>query len=112
MKKDKENTEDHKDQDKYTEETENLKSPEDLAEEAQLTDEDREALGPRDLSMDGGDDEQLKHREHPVDFDASELDIPGRKQDDAQEKLGSEDEENNHYSLGGDAHNDLERDDS
>jgi len=38
----------------------------------------------------------------------SDLDIPGAELDDAQEKLGSEDEENNHYSLGGDAHNDLE----
>jgi len=30
--------------------------------------------------------------------------------DDQQESVGSEDEENNYYSLGGDAHNDLEED--
>jgi hypothetical protein len=29
------------------------------------------------------------------------LDIPGAELDDAQENLGSEDEENNHYSIGG-----------
>jgi hypothetical protein len=30
--------------------------------------------------------------------------------DDEQEKNGSEDEENNYYSLGGDGHNDLDED--
>lgn len=38
----------------------------------------------------------------------SDLDIPGAELDDDQEVLGSEDEENNHYSLGGDNHNSLE----
>jgi hypothetical protein len=32
------------------------------------------------------------------------LDIPGADLDDEQEQIGSEDEENNYYSLGGDAH--------
>lgn len=40
----------------------------------------------------------------------SDLDIPGSELDDAQEFIGSEDEENNGYSLGGDDHNDLEED--
>jgi hypothetical protein len=34
----------------------------------------------------------------------------GSELDDAQEEIGSEDEENNHYSIGGDNHNDLEED--
>ena len=38
----------------------------------------------------------------------SDLDVPGSELDDAQEKIGSEDEENNDYSIGGDNHNDLE----
>jgi len=38
------------------------------------------------------------------------LDIPGAELDDAQEAVGSEDEENNYYSLGGDNHEDLEED--
>lgn len=67
-----------------------------------VTDEDLEALGPKDLSMDMGDDEQLKHRTRPVDFSAKDLDIPGSELDDEQEEKGSEDEENNSYSLGGD----------
>ena len=40
----------------------------------------------------------------------SDLDVPGSELDDQQESVGSEDEENNYYSLGGDAHNKLEED--
>lgn len=38
----------------------------------------------------------------------SDLDVPGTELDDEQEALGSEDEENNYYSLGGDNHNNLD----
>jgi hypothetical protein len=40
----------------------------------------------------------------------SDLDVPGSELDDAQEDIGSEDEENNYYSLGGDNHNNLDED--
>ena len=43
-------------------------------------------------------------------FDEKDLDVPGSELDDAQEAIGSEDEENNYYSLGGDDHDDLEED--
>lgn len=36
------------------------------------------------------------------------LDVPGAELDDIQEFIGSEDEENNYYSLGGDDHSDLD----
>jgi hypothetical protein len=39
-----------------------------------------------------------------------DLDIPGAELDDAQEAIGSEDEENNYYSLGGDSKEGLEED--
>jgi len=39
-----------------------------------------------------------------------DLDVPGSELDDQQESIGSEDEENNYYSLGGDNHLDLEED--
>jgi hypothetical protein len=68
--------------------------------EADVTAEDLQALGSPDLSMDMGDDEDLKHRVYPVDFAGEDLDIPGSELDDDQEALGSEDEENNCYSLG------------
>ena len=35
-----------------------------------------------------------------------DLDIPGAEEDDANEEIGEEDEENNYYSVGGDAHED------
>jgi len=73
-----------------------------------VNEEDLEALGPKDLSMDMGDDEQLKHRTRPVDFTGEDLDVPGSELDDDQEAVGSEDEENNNYSLGGDDKNNLE----
>jgi len=44
------------------------------------------------------------------DVSGSDLDIPGSEMDDEQENTGSEDEENNYYSLGGDDHNDLDED--
>lgn len=43
-----------------------------------------------------------------LDFDETlmgeDLDVPGAELDDEQEEIGSEDEENNFYSLGGDNH--------
>ncbi|MEX2235183.1 MAG: hypothetical protein WD824_23675 [Cyclobacteriaceae bacterium] len=75
--------------------------------ESDVTEEDLQALGPKDLSMDMGDDEQLlKNRVWPVDMAGKDLDIPGAELDDENEAIGSEDEENNSYSLGGDAHED------
>jgi hypothetical protein len=44
------------------------------------------------------------------DVSGSDLDIPGSELDDELEITGSEDEENNYYSLGGDDHNDLDED--
>lgn len=78
----------------------NEKSTEELASEAKVTKEDLEALGPRDanLSDDGGDDEQLLERKRKVDFSGDDLDVPGSELDDEQERIGSEDEENNFYS--------------
>jgi hypothetical protein len=40
----------------------------------------------------------------------NDLDVPGAEEDDTNEEIGEEDEENNYYSLGGDAHENLEED--
>ena len=75
--------------------------------ESDVTEEDLQALGPKDLSLDMGEDEQLlKNRVWPVDMAGTDLDVPGADLDDENEAIGSEDEENNPYSLGGDAHED------
>lgn len=96
-----------------------VRTPKDVSEvkptpnESDVTKEDLEALGPKDLSLDMGDDEQaLKHRTTPVDFSGKDLDIPGSELDDAGESIGAEDEENNSYSLGGDSKESLEEDQS
>lgn len=83
----------------------NLDDSEELS-ESDVTEEDLQALGPKDLSMDMGDDEQLKNRVWPVDMAGQDLDVPGSELDDENEAIGSEDEENNNYSLGGDGRED------
>ncbi|REG83415.1 hypothetical protein [Algoriphagus antarcticus] len=80
-------------------------------EESNLTEEDLQALGAKkkNLRNDGGDDEMLRDRKRPADFAAADLDIPGEELDDAQERRGSEDEENNHYSLGTDHNENVDK---
>lgn len=53
-------------------------------------------------------EESSNEKSFDDDVSGEDLDIPGAELDDKQENLGSEDEENNHYSLGGDNHNDLD----
>jgi hypothetical protein len=43
-----------------------------------------------------------------IELSGSDLDVPGSELDDEMEEIGSEDEENNYYSLGGDNHTDLD----
>jgi hypothetical protein len=77
--------------------------------ESDVTDEDLQALGPKDLSMDMGEDEALlKNRVWPVDMAAEDLDVPGVPNDNNEmnQAIGPEDEENDFYSLGGDRHED------
>lgn len=44
------------------------------------------------------------------DTSEADLDVPGSELDDQQESVGSEDEENNYYSLCVDNHNNLDED--
>jgi hypothetical protein len=53
-------------------------------------------------------DEVAQDLDKDFNHSGGDLDIPGSELDDDQEVLGSEDEENNFYSLGGDDHNALE----
>ncbi len=72
--------------------------------------EERE-IDPENISK-TKDSPEKKSKKNEKDFNddvsGSDLDIPGSELDDKQEVIGSEDEENNYYSLGGDDHNDLE----
>ncbi|EIA08519.1 hypothetical protein HJ01_02241 [Flavobacterium frigoris PS1] len=72
-------------------------------------------INPADISkkkipVEVNTDNQLNEKNFKDDMSGGDLDIPGSELDDAQEAIGSEDEENNHYSIGGDNHNDLEED--
>ncbi len=67
--------------------------------ESNLTEDDLIALGEDDSSLPKN-----------LTLDGDDLDIPGAEEDDVNEEIGEEDEENNYYSLGGDAHENLEED--
>lgn len=51
---------------------------------------------------------ELNQKDFIEDVSGSDLDIPGSELDDDNENLGNEDEENNHYSIGGNNHINLE----
>ena len=51
---------------------------------------------------------ELNEKDFEEDVSGADLDIPGSELDDEFENSGSEDEENNHYGIGGDNHNNLE----
>ena len=72
-------------------------------------------INPEDISKTKELNENAKagknnEKDFKDDVLGSDLDVPGSELDDEQEKNGSEDEENNYYSLGGDGHNDLDED--
>lgn len=58
------------------------------------------------------DDQRNENSQKEEAGPANDLDIPGTELDDALEKIGEEDEENNYYSLGGDDHDNLDEDQS
>lgn len=54
---------------------------------------------------------EWNEKDFEEDVSGGDLDVPGSELDDEREEVGCEDEENNHYSIGGDNHNDLEEND-
>jgi len=96
LKKNKPELEENPDKDKFK-----YPASEDIYNRAKETDIDPDAL------IEEGVTQPKENNKLPVDHLPGEhLDVPGSSQDDEQEKLGSEDEENNYYSLGGDNHDD------
>ena len=71
--------------------------------DADVTPDDLIALGEQDADF---------GRREELAATGDDLDVPGAEDDDANEEIGEEDEENNYYSLGGDAHENLEEDKS
>lgn len=88
-----------------------------MGNEADVSDEEREALRRADEDMPTQDDRNLRRaaldnkdadgdrlNEDSRDVSGEDLDVPGASLDDENERIGEEDEENNQYSLGGDKH--------
>ena len=71
--------------------------------DADVTPDDLVALGEQDADF---------GRREELAVTGDDLDVPGSEDDDDNEDIGEEDEENNYYSLGGDAHENLEEDKS
>ncbi|MBE0662406.1 MAG: hypothetical protein IH597_08055 [Bacteroidales bacterium] len=65
---------------------------------------EEEDINPEDILKTKGSEKENLDELLP----GGDLDVPGSELDDDMEDIGSEDEENNYYSLGGDAHNDLD----
>jgi len=63
--------------------------------------EEEKDIDPEDIS---------KIKDLNDDISGPDLDIPGSELDDKLEDTGSEDEENNYYSIGGDGHDNLDED--
>ncbi len=102
--------------------------PEDMEDEltivsgtdADVTEEDLRSLDAAEQNMDTTDSSNLIYSSldsvdndgDPLNEDSSmindmtgeSLDVPGSSADEADERIGDEDEENNYYSLGGDLH--------
>lgn len=66
--------------------------------------------GKREKIYDSNGVEINNERGFEDDVSGGDLDIPGSELDNDQERIGSEDEENNYYSIGGDRHDDLDED--
>jgi len=74
-----------------------------------------ENMDPEDLShakrpTEGDISGENNEKDFDEDHSGDDLDVPGSELDDDLELVGSEDEENNYYSLGGDDHDDLDED--
>lgn len=71
--------------------------------------EEKKNINPEDISKVKTLNEKVgtnNEKDFSDDVSGSDLDVPGSELDDQQESVGSEDEENNYYSLGGDNHYD------
>lgn len=81
---------------------EEIEKPKDLPYEPDITREDEMALPDKGLSMNQDEDRFLKEREKFVDFEADNLDIPGRNEPDTTSQ-GSDipDEDNRQFNQRG-----------
>tara|TARA_R110002051_G_scaffold99857_1_gene170224 strand:+ start:31775 stop:32062 length:288 start_codon:yes stop_codon:yes gene_type:complete len=75
---------------------------------ANVTANDKTALGKKGLSMDTGDDRLLEKRKEKIDFAGEDLDVPGRNEKKQNSHQHLKDEENSLYGQGGENNDNLE----
>lgn len=77
--------------------------------------QEEQNINPEDITKHKENIKKLKdgrnnEKDFSEDVSGDDLDVPGSELDDEGEAIGSEDEENNYYSIGGDNHNNLDED--
>jgi hypothetical protein len=72
------------------------------------SDIDPEDISKKKIPIEINNISELNQKEFDEDMSGADLDIPGPEFDDEYISTGEEDEENSHYSIGGDDHNNLE----
>ncbi|MFV8370542.1 hypothetical protein [Flavobacterium sp. LB2R40] len=72
------------------------------------TEIDPEDISKNKVPVEVNNGAKLNQKDFKDDVSGADLDIPGSELDDDKEISGNEDEENNHYSIGGDDHTNLE----
>ena len=72
------------------------------------SDIDPEDISKKKIPIEINNISELNQKEFDEDMSGADLDIPGSEFDDEYISTGEEDEENSHYSIGGDDHNNLE----
>jgi hypothetical protein len=69
---------------------------------------DPEDISKKKATVEINNSTELNEKDFNEDMSGGDLDIPGSELDDDYEITGNEDEENNHYSIGGDNHSNLD----
>lgn len=72
---------------------------------------DPEDISKKKVAVEINNEGELNEKDFEDDVSGGDLDVPGSEYDDELENIGSEDEENNYYGIGGDNHNNLDEND-
>jgi hypothetical protein len=72
------------------------------------SDIDPEDISTKKVPVEINNARELNQKDFDEDVSGADLDIPGSELDAERENSGNEDEENHHYSIGGDDHTNLE----
>ncbi len=98
-----------KESEKNTSASKEKKTEKGLPYNPNVTKHDRDILSQENVHGDGRDDQQLRDRKGKVDFECTNLDVPGSNQAKKSNGNGLRDEENKLFSQGGEDNENLEQ---